>query len=222
MTISTTNAEGPVRKSLWPNLLTVARMGLGAVVAALVLIAAALVYTDHVLAGLVYAVALVAFLIAAATDWLDGYLARRLNAVTPLGAALDHCADKVLITCALVALAYGALPINLAAAAIIILGRDVAVAGLREGLANAGRGLPVGSVGKWKAAAEMAGVGAFLAYLASAQLSDAESLSNGLEWAATMLLWAAAALALISAFQYVGAALKPAGSVRTAELGDVQ
>jgi CDP-diacylglycerol--glycerol-3-phosphate 3-phosphatidyltransferase len=162
------------------------------------------------LAGLIYAVALVVFLIAAATDWLDGYFARKLNAVTPLGAALDHCADKVLIACTLLALAYAALPLDLVVAAVIVLGRDIAVAGLREGLSNSGRTLPVGSVGKWKAAAEMAGVGAFLAYAASALLTDSASIVVGLNYAARILLWAGAGLALISAAQYVGAAMKPA------------
>jgi CDP-diacylglycerol--glycerol-3-phosphate 3-phosphatidyltransferase len=190
--------------------LTISRMALGPVIAGLILTALTYVYTDRILAGLIYAVALVVFLIAAATDWLDGYFARKLNAVTPLGAALDHCADKVLIACTLLALAYAALPLDLVVAAVIILGRDIAVAGLREGLSNSGRPLPVGSVGKWKAAAEMAGVGAFLAYAASALLTDSASIVVGLNYAARILLWAGAGLALISAAQYVGAAMKPA------------
>jgi CDP-diacylglycerol--glycerol-3-phosphate 3-phosphatidyltransferase len=209
MTISTTKAEVPPRKSMAPTALTLARMLLGAATAALVLTAAAYVYSDHILAGLIYALALAVFVLAAATDWFDGYLARKLDAVTPLGAALDHAADKVLITCVLAALAYAALPFNLAAAAIIILGRDVAVAGLREGLSASGRTVAVGAMGKWKAAAEMAGVGAFLAYQASAQLTDQAGLVMGLEWAATMLLWVAAGLALFSAFQYALALSKP-------------
>jgi CDP-diacylglycerol--glycerol-3-phosphate 3-phosphatidyltransferase len=209
MTISTTKAEAAPRKSMAPTALTLARMLLGAATAGLVLTAVAYLYSDHILAGFIYALALAVFVLAAATDWLDGYLARKLDAVTPLGAALDHAADKVLITCVLAALAYAALPFNLVIAAIIILGRDMAVAGLREGLSASGRSVPVGAVGKWKAAAEMAGVGAFLAYQASAQLTDQAGLVMGLEWAATMLLWAAAGLALISAFQYALALSKP-------------
>jgi CDP-diacylglycerol--glycerol-3-phosphate 3-phosphatidyltransferase len=190
--------------------LTISRIVLGPVIAGLILTALTYVYTDRTLAGLIYAVALVVFLIAAATDWLDGYFARKLNAVTPLGAALDHCADKVLIACTLLALAYAALPLDLVVAAVIVLGRDIAVAGLREGLSNSGRSIPVGSVGKWKAAAEMAGVGAFLAYASSALLTDSASIVVGLNYAARILLWAGAGLALISAAQYVGAAMKPA------------
>lgn len=190
--------------------LTITRIVLGPVIAGLILFAMTYLYTNRTLAGLIYGVTLMVFLFAAATDWLDGYFARKLNAVTPLGAALDHCADKVLIACTLLALAYASLPFDLVAAAVIILGRDIAVAGLREGLSNSGRPIPVGVIGKWKAAAEMAGVGAFLAYQASALLINSANIVVGLNYAARILLWTSAALALISAAQYVSAAMKPA------------
>lgn len=191
-----------------PTLLTIFRIAMGPVIAGLVLWAAAKTYGDPLLAGLIYALALIVFLLAASTDWLDGYLARKLNAVTPLGAALDHSADKVLITCVLVALAYAALPMTLVAAAVLILGRDVAVAGLREGISAQGKSLPVSQLGKWKAAAEMAGVGAFLAFKAAVLLSAPLNVMLGLDWAARLLLWSAAGLALISGGQYVAALLK--------------
>jgi CDP-diacylglycerol--glycerol-3-phosphate 3-phosphatidyltransferase len=191
-----------------PTLLTIFRIVMGPVIAGLVLWAATQTYGDPLLAGLIYALALILFLLAASTDWLDGYLARKLDAVTPLGAALDHSADKVLITCVLVALAYAALPMMLVAAAVLILGRDVAVAGLREGISAQGKSLPVSQLGKWKAAAEMAGVGAFLAFKAAVLLSAPLNVMLGLDWAARLLLWSAAALALISGGQYVAALLK--------------
>ncbi|MBX3431373.1 MAG: CDP-diacylglycerol--glycerol-3-phosphate 3-phosphatidyltransferase [Hyphomonadaceae bacterium] len=205
---TTTNAEAPARPSAIPTLLTVFRIAMGPVVAALVLWAASLLHLDPQIAGLIYALALILFVLAALTDWLDGYLARKWNAVTPLGAALDHAADKVLITCALVALAYAALPMALAEAAVIILGRDVAVAGLREGISAQGKTLPVSQLGKWKAAAEMAGVGAYLAFQTAVLLSAPLSVMIGLDWAARLLIWSAAVLALISGAQYVGALLK--------------
>lgn len=210
MTSSTTTSAdaAPARKSVLPTLLTVFRIVMGPAVAALVLWAASETYADPLLAGLIYALTVILFVLAASTDWLDGYLARKLDAVTPLGAALDHAADKVLITCALVALAYAALPMMLVAAAVIILGRDVAVAGLREGISAQGKSLPVSALGKWKAAAEMAGVGAFLAFKAAVLLSAPISVVLGLDWAAKFLLWAAAALALISGGQYLAALLK--------------
>jgi CDP-diacylglycerol--glycerol-3-phosphate 3-phosphatidyltransferase len=204
----TTSADAPARKSVIPTLLTVFRIAMGPVIAALVLWAATQTYADPLLAGLIYALALILFLLAASTDWLDGYLARKLNAVTPLGAALDHAADKVLITCVLVALAYAALPLMLVAAAVLILGRDVAVAGLREGISAQGKSLPVSQLGKWKAAAEMAGVGAFLAFKTAVLLAAPLDVMLGLDWAARLLLWSAAALALISGGQYVAALLK--------------
>jgi CDP-diacylglycerol--glycerol-3-phosphate 3-phosphatidyltransferase len=194
-------------KSL-PLLLTLFRIAMGPAIAGLVLWAASVLYSDRLLAGFIYALCLILFVLAALTDWLDGWLARKLDAVTPLGAALDHSADKVLIVCVLVALAYAALPLMLVAAAVLILGRDVAVAGLREGIASQHKTLPVSRLGKWKAAAEMAGVGAFLAFQAAALLFAPQSVTDGLDLAARILLWAAAALALVSGAQYVGALLR--------------
>ncbi len=192
-----------------PTLLTLFRIVMGPAIAALILWAATILHSDRVLAGIVFALCLALFALAAASDWLDGWLARKLAAVTPLGAALDHAADKVLIACVLLALAYAALPLNLVAAGVVILGRDVAVAGLREGIAAQGKRLPVSSLGKWKAAAEMAGIGAFLAYQTAALLSASADIVLGLSWAAIALLWAAAGLALVSGAQYLGALLSP-------------
>lgn len=188
-----------------PTLLTLFRIAMGPTIAALVLWAAAIVYDDRLLAGFIYALCVILFALATATDWLDGWLARKLGVATPLGAALDHTADKVLITCVLVALAYAALPLTLVAAVVLILGRDVALSGLREGLAGTGKVVPVGELGKWKTAALMMGVGAFLAFQSAALLGGPETLIQGLSWAAQALLWAAAALALISAWTYLAA-----------------
>lgn len=207
MTTSTTNAEAPARAHPLPMLLTIARILCGPIVAALVLWAAQALYEDPLLSGFIYALAAIVFTLAALTDWADGFLARKLNAVTPLGAALDHCADKVLVTCALVALAYAALPLDLTAAVVIILGRDIAVAGLREGLSASGRALPVSRLGKWKAAAEMAGVVAFMLLQSAALLYAPDAWVRALSWSARFLLWSAAALALISGATYVRAAL---------------
>lgn len=191
-----------------PTLLTLFRMAMGPAIAALIFWAASVLYSDRLLAGFIFALCLVLFLLAAATDWLDGWLARKLDAVSPLGAALDHAADKVLITCVLVALAYAALPLPLVAASVLILGRDVAVAGLREAIAAEGKTLPVSALGKWKAAAEMAGVAAFLAYQTAALFSGSVFVVLGLNWGAHVLLWAAVALALVSGAQYVSALIR--------------
>jgi CDP-diacylglycerol--glycerol-3-phosphate 3-phosphatidyltransferase len=195
--------EGP--RSFLPTLLTVFRIAMGPAIAGLVLVASTQLYADRLLAGFIYALCFILFVLAAFSDWLDGWLARKLNAVSPLGAALDHVADKVLIACCLIALAYAALPLSLVAAAIVILGRDIAIAGLREALALQGREMPVGELGKWKAAAEMAGVGAMFAHQAAALLFASPALIVGLSWGAQILLWTAAGLALLSAAQYLAA-----------------
>jgi CDP-diacylglycerol--glycerol-3-phosphate 3-phosphatidyltransferase len=205
MTTSTTNAEtgaAPSKLAWLPTALTIFRIAMGPAIAALVLWASTFVHVDHYLAGFVYALCLTLFVIAAATDWLDGYIARKLNAVTPLGAALDHAADKVLIACMLVVLAYAALPAPLVLAAVLILGRDIAIAGLREALSAQAKSLPVSQLGKWKAAAEMAGVAAFLAFQTTALLQISASVVLGLYWAGYILIWIAAALALLSGGLY--------------------
>ncbi len=185
-----------------PTLLTVFRIVMGPSIAGLILWASQVTFSDRALAAQLYVIALFAFGLAAASDWLDGWLARRLGMVTHLGAALDHAADKVLITCVLVALAYAALPMPLVAAAILILGRDVAVAGVREAIGALGQALPVSRLGKWKAVAEMAGVGGFLAFQAAALYNLSAEVVLNLNRAAQVLLWAAAALALVSGADY--------------------
>lgn len=191
-----------------PTILTIFRIAMGPVIAGLALWATTLIHVDNVAAGLIYAACAALFALAAITDFLDGYIARKYDAVTPLGAALDHSADKVLVTCVLVALAYAALPLQLVAASIIILGRDIAVAGLREGIAAQGKSLPVSDLGKWKATAEMFGVAAFLVFQTCALLLAPASVIIGLDIAARILLWAAALLALISGAQYLGVLLR--------------
>ncbi|HVY85618.1 MAG TPA: CDP-diacylglycerol--glycerol-3-phosphate 3-phosphatidyltransferase [Caulobacterales bacterium] len=207
-----------------PMALTLARIAAGPLVAGLVLWGASETYLDPPQAGLILVCAGALFVLAAITDWLDGYLARSMDAVSPLGAALDHCADKVLITCVLVALAFQSLPLNLIIAAILLLGRDLFVAGLREGLSASGRTLPVGALGKWKAAAAMIGVAALI-FEQAAYLDRAPDLIYyATAWTARAGLWAAVALALVSGWDYVAAALRPApkaASVEPAELDRV-
>jgi len=209
---SSTTPEAAQPSSL-PNTLTIARLIAAPVVAGLLLGAGQTMYTagrDPTLWLLV--AAFVVFLLAALTDWLDGAMARRLNATSTLGAALDHAADKALVTACLVALAATALPGDLVIAAAIIVTRDVAVAGLREGLSLSGRALPVSSLGKWKTAVELIAIGAAIALQIAALALPAEGRViepiNVLAFATRASLWTAAALALWSGAEYVQAALR--------------
>lgn len=196
-------------------MLTVARLAAAPVVAGLLFWASAVVYTGgRTLPALLYGAALAVFVLAALTDWLDGALARRLNATSQLGAALDHAADKALVTACLMALAATALPFDLMIAAALIVVRDVTVAGLREGLSLSGRALPVSALGKIKTVLEFVGVGAAIAlqvtaFVAADQGRLVEPL-NVLGFITRATLWAAAALALWSGAEYARAALRRA------------
>jgi CDP-diacylglycerol--glycerol-3-phosphate 3-phosphatidyltransferase len=94
-------------------------------------------------------VAAIVFVIAAATDWVDGRLARRWGVATTLGAFLDTTADKLLISTALLAL----VSIHRASPwlALVIVGREFAIVGLRAAVASGGRQFETSMFGKWKA-----------------------------------------------------------------------
>jgi CDP-diacylglycerol--glycerol-3-phosphate 3-phosphatidyltransferase len=96
------------------------------------------------------------FLLAAFTDWLDGELARRRNQVTTLGALLDPVADKLLVAAALVSL----LQIDQVAAwmVVVIVGRELAVTGLRAVAATVGVIVPASRVAKWKTVSQYAAI----------------------------------------------------------------
>ena len=104
-------------------------------------------------------IALTLFVIAAASDFLDGYLARKLNLVTPLGKLLDPLADKILVCSAFVLMsARGICPVWIT---VLIIGREFLVTGLRQIAIEAGHVLAADNLGKWK-------TGAQLTYLISA------------------------------------------------------
>ena len=79
------------------------------------------------------------FALAGITDWLDGYLARRLNQTSAFGAFLDPVADKLMVAVALVMLVGQHHSIILAVPAMIIIGREIAISALREWMAEVGR-----------------------------------------------------------------------------------
>lgn len=97
------------------------------------------------------------FALASATDWLDGYLARRLGQSTPFGAFLDPVADKLMVVVALVLLVEEHDSLWLTLPAMIIIGREIVVSALREWMAELGARaqVAVSQMGKWKTAAQM-------------------------------------------------------------------
>ena len=97
------------------------------------------------------------FSVAAATDWLDGYLARRWEQSTPFGAFLDPVADKLMVAVALVLLVAEHTNLWLTLPAAIIIGREIVVSALREWMAEIGARahVAVSKLAKWKTAAQM-------------------------------------------------------------------
>ncbi len=132
------------------------------------------------------------FLLAAVTDWLDGLIARRRNQVTTLGALLDPVADKLLVAAALVSL----LQIEKVAAwmVVVIVGRELAVTGLRAVAATVGVIVPASRLAKWKT------VGQYVAITMLIVEKGIESVP--FHALATGVLWAALVLTVVSGVDY--------------------
>jgi CDP-diacylglycerol---glycerol-3-phosphate 3-phosphatidyltransferase len=131
------------------------------------------------------------FAIAAATDWIDGYLARRWDVTTKLGSFLDTTADKLLVTGVLIAL----VAVERASpwVAIIIIGRELMVLGLRGVIAAGGTVMQASMLGRLKTATQ------FLAILlAIGRPGDEIGGAYVDEW----VMLAAAAITVVSAFDY--------------------
>jgi CDP-diacylglycerol---glycerol-3-phosphate 3-phosphatidyltransferase len=137
-----------------------------------------------------------AFSLAAITDWFDGYLARKLGAVSAFGAFLDPVADKLMVAAALILLVQ--LGRAEAYLAIIIIGREITVSALREWMAQIGRSnkVSVAFIGKIKTVAQMTALIALLLW---------EPVFPGLSTRllGTFALWIAAILTLWSMMHYL-------------------
>lgn len=157
-------------------------------------------FTAFFLSGAAWGVkaALAVFVIAAASDFLDGWIARARGETSALGAALDPVADKMLIAAAFILLIRnGTIHDAGVIAALLILLREILVAGLREALGPKGRTLPVSALAKWKTTAQLFAAGFLIA--ASPGGIDMAALrpaASGLLWAAAILtVWTGAAYA---------------------------
>lgn len=138
-------------------------------------------------------VGLLVFLVAVATDWLDGWLARRTNQVTTLGKLLDTLADKLLICSAFISLTQMRPDEVRAWMVVIIVSREFAVTGLRTIASTKGVIIQASPLGKWKMAGQCAAVA--LLILGNDRLGR---LGVIVPW----VLWIAVALAFVSMMQY--------------------
>lgn len=166
-------------KDIWntPNILSISRIA-----AAPLLIVILLNPTRY------YSIlAAVIFSLAALTDWLDGYLARRMNIITALGKFLDPLADKVLIITSLIML----IPAGRVQAWMIslIVGREIAVTGLRAVVAKEGIAISATSLGKYKTFFQIAAVITLLIHYPFFDI-DFQAIGLALIWVALIFtIW---------------------------------
>ncbi len=144
------------------------------------------------------------FIFAGITDWLDGYLARRLNQMSAFGAFLDPVADKLIVAGALVVLLHLKRVDMLVA--LIIIGREIAISALREWMAKVGqaKSVAVAFIGKLKTVTQMVAIPLLLFHDPLFDVVDCQ-------WLGTLLINVAAVLTVASMLYYMRKALPYAG-----------
>ncbi|WP_296715143.1 CDP-diacylglycerol--glycerol-3-phosphate 3-phosphatidyltransferase [Rhodoblastus sp.] len=143
------------------------------------------------------------FIVAAITDFFDGYLARAWGQQSALGRMLDPIADKLLVSAVLLILvADGTIKSWSLWAAIVILCREILVSGLREFLAELKVSVPVSKVAKWKTTMQMIALGFLIAGRAG------ELVLPGTTRIGLFLLWISAILTLYTGWDYMKAGIK--------------
>lgn len=158
-----------------------------------------------------YGTGLVLFVVAAVSDFVDGWLARKMGLVTPLGKLMDPLADKILVSAAFVFFtANGLCPVWVTA---LIIGREFLVTGLRQIAVEAGQVLAADSLGKWKTTFQLAYLITGLVWMTADHAKKevpalewlghlARPASQG-GWLQPVFLWGAVALTVISGWNYV-------------------
>ena len=140
------------------------------------------------------------FIVAAITDWLDGYLARKLNQMSAFGAFFDPVADKLVVVGALIVLLY--LKRVDMVVALIIIGREIAISALREWMAQLGqaKSVAVAFIGKLKTVLQMVAIPMLLFEDRLFGLIDCHALG-------TVLIYVAAVLTVVSMLYYLRRAM---------------
>ena len=156
-----------------------------------------------------YLITFVLYCVVGITDYFDGYLARAQGQISRLGQFLDPIADKIMVAAVIVMLmasrkANGEPPIlqdfNIIPALIILL-REIIVSGLREFLADLRVGMPVSQMAKWKTTIQLVSLGALI-------LGGAMPHQPWVHSVGIACLWAAAALTLVTGYDYLRIGLK--------------
>ena len=155
-----------------------------------------------------YAITFVLYCIVGITDYFDGYLARAWGSISRLGQFLDPIADKIMVAAVLVMLISSRrenpVPeiagLNLIPALVILL-REIIVSGLREFLAGLQVSVPVSALAKWKTTLQLVALGALI-------LGGAVPEQPGVHLIGLFCLWVAAALTLVTGYDYLRAGLR--------------
>ena len=155
-----------------------------------------------------YAITFVLYCVVGITDYFDGYLARAQGKISRLGQFLDPIADKIMVAAVLMMLISSrkANPIpeidglHIIAALIILL-REIIVSGLREFLGPLNVSVPVSALAKWKTTLQLVSLGALI-------LSGAFPAEEWMHVTGLACLWAAAALTLVTGYDYLRVGLK--------------
>jgi CDP-diacylglycerol--glycerol-3-phosphate 3-phosphatidyltransferase len=148
--------------------------------------------------------ALVLFVTAALTDFLDGYLARRWKQESKLGAMLDPIADKAMVVIALLVITgFSGMDPYILLPATVIMFREVFVSGLREFLGDTAGLLKVTQLAKWKTTAQMVAIAILFAKGAFEHYDGVEALSTFVTWwVGIIALWIAGILTLLTGWDY--------------------
>lgn len=159
-----------------------------------------------------YGIGLVLFVIAAISDFVDGYLARRMGLVTPMGKLMDPLADKILVSAAFVFLTKeeSLCPVWVTA---LIIGREFLVTGLRQVAVEAGHVLAADRLGKWKTGFQLAYLITGLVWLTAEHTENKVAI---FEWLGNLarpawhggylqpiFLWGAVILTVVSGWNYL-------------------
>ena len=181
--------------AMWslPNLLTLSR-----ILAVPLLVG--LLWWPHWPTG--YGIAFALYCLMGITDYFDGYLARANGAVSRLGIFLDPIADKIMVAAVVLILVSTRDIAGLdVIAALVILLREIAVSGLREFLAPLQVSVPVSRLAKWKTTLQLVALGALI-------LAGALPMAEWIAVVGRVSLWGAAALTLLTGWDYLRVGLK--------------
>ena len=147
-------------------------------------------------------IALILFIVASFTDFLDGMLARMMEQESKLGELLDPIADKIIVAAALILLVMnGTIKNYEVIAAIIILTREILVSGLREFLAKGRIKLPVSNLSKLKTLLQMVSIGLLLSGETGNKIINFQDYNA--QTIGIILLWLSAFLTLYTGYEYL-------------------